>query len=249
MKYSDTTAATLYGLKQDIYYLGKVNSSFIADGDLNRIINKYYGQLQEAVRAVNENFYMAVATTDLVIGNGAYAYPDGTGTAPAYEKIKSLWAAYQPANIATPLSTEYERVNMADPDVITDSSYTFTVPTALVFGTYFVLLPLVTDVTKYPVTDGLKIYYIASQDLLTNDSDVPSIFPSFHDAITQGALIDIAERKGDDKLKADSVALFKKRLDDIRAYASERIPAEISIVEGQDAQGGWVYPWGQNSMS
>jgi len=249
LKYSDTATATLAGLKQDIYYLGKVNASFIADGDLNRIINKYYFQLQEVVRSVNENFYMGEATTDLVVGDGSYTFPDGTGTAPAYEKIKSIWAAFEPADITAPLASEYQRVNIVDPDSISDPSYSFTEPTALMYGNYFVLLPLVTDITKYPVKDGLKMYYITEQNKLTLDVDVPKLFPSFHDAITQGALIDIAERKGDDKLKADSVALFKKRLEEIKAYASSRLPDEVGLVEGQDSMGGWEFPWCKNSMS
>src|ERR1035437_5607770 len=102
MKYSDTTSSTLNGLKQDIYFLGKCNSSSISDGDLNRIINKYYGQLQEVVRAVNENFYMAEATANLIIGDGTYTFPDGTGTAPAYEKIKSIWVAFLPKSLTVP---------------------------------------------------------------------------------------------------------------------------------------------------
>lgn len=249
MIYGDPS--TLQGIREDIYYLGKVNASFISANDLKRIINKYYQKLQVAVRAVNENFYMQEATANLIIGDGSYTFPDGTGTAPAYEKIKSIWVAYLPANRAAPLSNEYIRCDIVDPDSISDPEYLFSeeAPKALIFGTYFVLLPLVTDATKYPVTDGVKIYYIAQQDALTNDGDIPKIFPDFHDAITQGALIDIAQRKGDDKLKADSVALFDKYIEDIKCYASARIPAELGIVEGQDSLGGWSFPWGNNSMS
>ena len=247
MSYGDSS--TLQGIREDIYYLGKVNAGFIGANDLNRIINKYYFQLQEVVRQVNENFYMAIATTDLVIGDGTYTFPDGTGTAPSYEKLKSLWASFAPANPASPLPTDYQRVIVADPDNITNPAYTFSTPTALVFGTYFELLPLVTDVTKYPVTDGVKIYYIAEQNKLVNDSDVPKIFPSFHNAITAGSLIDICTRTGDDKLKKDSETFFKQRLEDIADYASNRLPLEVSILEGQDQSGGYAYPWGQNSMS
>lgn len=249
MQYSDTATSTLYGLKQDIYFLAKCNSSSISDGDLNRIINKYYGQLQEVVRSVNENFYMAVATTDLVIGDGSYTFPDGTGTAPAYEKIKSIWAAFLPASISAPLVTEYQRCVVADADAISDPSYDFSTPTALIFGDYFVLQPLVTDVTKYPVTDGVKIYYIATQDKLTNDTDVPKIFPSFHDAITQGALIDVHERLGNGDKAEKARRDFAKRLAEIKAYASSRIPEEVGILEGQDEIGGWDFPFGKNSLS
>jgi hypothetical protein len=252
MQYNDTS--TLQGIIQDIYFLGKCNGSSVSANNMLRIVNKYYGQLQEAIRSVNENFYMAVATTDLVTGDGTYSYPDGlNSSAPAYEQVRSIWAAYLPNDSTNPLTTEFQRVNIVDPDAISNPAYTFSNPTALMFGTYFVLLPECSNTTAnpslYPVTNGLKMYYIATQDRLVNDTDVPKIFPSFHDAITQGSLIDIAERLGNDKLKADSVLLFKKRLEDIRAFASARIPPEISIVEGQDGQGGWVYPWGQQSMS
>jgi hypothetical protein len=251
LQYNDTSASTLAGIVQDVYFLTKSNSQAIAAGDLLRIINKYYAQLQEAVKAVNENFYLAVATSDLVIGDGSYTYPDGTGTgtAPAYEKVKSIWAAFNPATPATPLANEFERVNIIDNNQVEDPSYEFTMPTAVDMGTYFILHPLVTDATKYPVTGGVKIYYIATQDKLVNDTDVPKIFPSFHDAISQGAAIDVAGRLGNDVLKKDSIALFKKRLEDIKAYASGRIADEIGMVEGQEGSGGWGYEFGQNNMS
>lgn len=247
MIYGDPT--TLQGIREDIYYLGHVNASSLAPNDLRRIINKYYGQLQEAIRQVNENFYMAVATADLYIGNGSYTYPDGTGTAPSYEKLKSIWAAYQPKNINAPLPSEYARVNIIDPDSITDPAYQFATPTAQMFGTYFILNPLVTDVTKYPVVDGVKLYYIADQQQLVNDTDVPVIFPTFTDAITHGSLIDVAQRTGDKELKKDSIKEFAKRLKDIQSYASGRMPPELGIVEGQDEGGGWAYPWGNDSMA
>jgi len=250
LQYSDTNSSTLAGIKEDIYFLGKCNSASISDGDLNRIINKYYAQLQDVIKSVNENFYMCVATTDLVISDGAYSYPDGTsGTAPAYEKFKSLWVALQPKDITSPLVTEYERANIIDPDSISNPAYVFTQPTALIFGTYFVLNPLVTDTTMYPVKRGIKMYYIATQDKLVNDTDTPKIFPSFHDAITQGALIDVHKRLGNSDASEKCKTLFAKRLKDVASYASNRIPDEISVIEGQDAQGGWCYPFGQNSMS
>lgn len=253
MQLNDTNTTTLDGIQQDIYFLGKCNASSFVDGDLNRIINKYYGQCQEVIRAVNENFYMIAATTDLVIGDGSYTYPDGVGTnaAPSYEKIKAIYAAFQPADITAPLVTEYTRVDCVSPQSIEDPSYTFTpdAPKAMMFGDYFVLTPLVTDATKYPVTKGVKMYYIASQDKLVNATDKPKIFASFQDAIVQGSLIDVSKRLGNKQLQKDSEAEFKKRLAEIKAYASSHVPDELGIVEGQDGAGGWEYPWGNNSMS
>ncbi len=253
MQLNDTTTTTLDGIQQDIYFIGKCNVNSFVSGDLNRIINKYYGQLQEAIRAVNENFYMIAAVTDLVIGDGSYTYPDAVGTnaAPAYEKIKAIYAAFQPANIAAPLVTEFTRVDCISPQSIEDPSYTFSAdaPKAMMFGDYFVLTPLVTDVTRYPVTNGVKIYYIAKQDKLVNPTDTPKIFSSFHDAIVQGSLIDVSKRLGNKQLQKDSEAEFAKRLAEVKAYASSHVPDEIGIIEGQDGAGGWEYPWGQNSMS
>jgi len=253
MQLSDTNTPTLDGIQQDIYFLGKCNVNSFVAGDLNRIINKYYKQLQEAIRSVNENFYMTVATADLVTTtNGSYTFPDGTGSAPAYEKIKSIWAAFAPANIAAPLPTEFIRVNCIDPDSISDPAYTFSNenPMALMFGSYFVLQPILTaNAALYPVTGGVKTYYIPVLSKLVNATDVPNIFPDFHDAITQGSLIDVGQRLGNMQLKQDSIAFFKKRLEDIKAYASNRIPDELAIVEGQDTTGGWDYPFGRNSMA
>lgn len=249
MQYGDSV--TLQGIREDIYYLAKANANSILPNDLQRIINKYYGQLQEAVRSVNENFYMVVATANLSQLDGSYTFPDGSGTgaAPAYEKMKSIWGAFSPKNTSAPLTTEFQRVNCIDPDAISDPSYSFTQPTALMFGSYFVLYPLVDNVTVLPVTNGLKSYYIARQQTLVLDTDVPVIFPTFTDAITQGSLIDVAQRMGNEKLKQDSIALFAKRIQDIKAYASDRLPILDGLVEGQDNAGGWTYPWGDYSMS
>jgi len=237
-------------IKSDIYFLSKSNVLSISDADLTRICNKYYLQLQDVVRSVNENFYMQVATADLVIGDGTYTYPDGlSGTAPAYNKIKSIWAAFQPADINNPLNTEFIRVLVADPNAITDPNYEFTQPTALMFGNTFTLLPLVTDVTNYPVIGGVKIYYISENSLLSLPTDVPNIFPSFHDAVIQGSLIDVHARLGNEDASKMAQSVFAKRLVDISKYASARLPDELGIVEGQDTLGGWEYPWGRISMA
>jgi hypothetical protein len=241
LKLNDTS--TLQGILQKIYFDGKCNVNTFDANDYLRIINVYYAQLQEAVRAVNENFYMGIATTDLVIGDGSYTFPDGAGTAPAYEKIKQILVAYQPLDKTAPLDTEYEPVNIIDPTSVSDPAYIFSQPTAMIFGTYFVLKPLVTDVTKYPVTDGVKMYYIATQDKLILDTDVPKIFPSFHDAIVTGALIDIHHRLGNDVASQEAKKDFERRLEEIKSYASAHIPPELGIVEGQEEQGGWEFPF------
>ena len=193
---------------------------------------------------------MGIATCDLVAGDGSYTFPDGAGTAPGYEKIKSIWVAYQPVDITAPLASEYKRVDIIDPDSISDPSYTFNAeqPKAQIFGNYFVLLPLVPAGTP-TVTDGVKMYYVMTQDKLILDTDVPKIFPSFHDAIVTGALIDIHHRLGNDDDSAKCKVEFEKRLEEIKAYASAHIPPELGVVEGQDDLGGWAYPWGFNSMA
>ena len=250
LQYNDTNTATLAGLKQKIYFDGKCNALSIDDGDMNRIINTYYARVQERIRKVNENFYMDIATADLVAGDGTYTFPDGTGTAPAMEKLKSIWTAFTPANIAAPLVSEYVRVQAIDPDSITDPEYVFdqSQPNAQIFGTYFVLSPLVAAGTP-TVTDGVKVFYIATQDKLVNDTDVPKIFPSFHDAIALGALIDVCHRMGNDDDSKDYEKKFNARLLEVEAYASNHTPEEMGIVEGQDTQGGWAYPWGTHSMA
>jgi hypothetical protein len=247
LKLDDTS--TLQGILQKIYFDGKCNVNTFDANDYLRIINVYYAKLQEAVRAVNENFYMGIATADLVIGDGSYTFPDGTGTAPAYEKIKQILVAYQPKDITAPLDTEYEPVNIVDPTSISDPSYTFSQPTAMVFGTYFVLKPLVTDATKYPVTDGIKMYYIATQDKLATATDVPKIFPSFHSAIVTGALIDIHHRLGNEEASQIAKKDFADQLEEIKSYASAHMPPELGVIEGQEEQGGWEYPFGNSSMA
>ncbi len=154
-------------------------------------------------------------------------------------------------NINAPLASEYERVTIIDPNQVTNPAYEFTIPTAIMFGDYFVLHPLVTNTTLYPVLKGVKMYYIPQLDKLVNDTDKPQIFPDYHDFITWGALTEIAPRLGNPTLKAYAEAKFKQRKDDVVTYASNRV---LDLqggdqIEGQDSQGGWVYPFGQQSMS
>ncbi len=241
---------TLDGILQDLYFEGKFNASTFQQNDLLRIINKYYYQMQTVIRGVNEDFYLIVAVTDLVIGDGSYTLPDGN-TAPPYEKIKSLWGAFTPANPASPLSTEFQRVNMIGPNQVTNPAYEFTIPTSIMFGNYFVLHPLVTDATKYPVTKGVKMYYIPQLDRLVNPTDKPNIFPDFHDVITWGALTEIAPRLGNQAIEAKAIRKFKDRMEELAQYASNRVldPGAGDVIEGQDTAGGWAYPFGNQSMS
>jgi hypothetical protein len=242
MQLNDTV--TLQGLKQDIYFKGKITANTLDQNDLQRIINIYYKQVQAAVRALNEDFFMVTAKADLqpyTINNGVYTFPA------TYEKIKSYWVAILPQNPVAPLYSEYQRCNVIDANAITDPSYQFDTPTIVNFGTYFVLYPELTNTpqTIYPVTDGMKIYMIPVQPDLVNDTDVPLIFSDYHDIISWGSLIDIAQRLGKPDLKAKAEKAFKDRMAEMKSDASLRILSmESSIVEGQGNQGGWSYPWG-----
>lgn len=242
---------TLNGLQQDIYYLSKTTSATFTTGDMNRIINKYYRQLQSDIRNLNEDFYLLVAITNLIISDGSYSLPDGlSGTAPAYEKIKSILVSLAPANKNIPLKTEFERVQIIQPNSVTDPSYEFTQPTAIMFGDYFVLHPLVTDVTKYPVVGGVKIYYVPVLSDLVNDTDIPKIFPDYHDVIVWGSLIDIAIRLGKTELFTKATSMYKKRREEMKESASNRVlDGQSGVIEGQDTVGGWAFPFGNQSMS
>jgi len=237
---------TLNGIKQDIYFKGKINASTFPQFDLNRIINTNYKIMQEDIRAINEDFFMVSAVTTLnlfSVNNGTYVFPLD------YEKVKMYFAALNPANSASPLPTEFIRCRVIDAGAITNPSYDFTNPTIINFGNYFTLLPALTDTTIYPVIKGMKIYYIQKQPDLVNDTDMPNIFPDYHDVVSWGSLIDIAIRLGKQDLYDKAVAKFKERRAEMKADASNRIldPSD-SIVEGQETQGGWLYPWQNNEV-
>lgn len=236
----------LIGLKQDLYFQGKFSASTFSQLDLNRIINKYYKIAQEDIRAVNEDFFLVVAKADLALfstNNGTYSFPLD------YEKIKSYWAAMTPANISAPLTTEYVRCAVIDANAITDPSYIFTNPTIINFGSYFTLVPSLTDATKYPVIGGMKIYYIPVQVDLVNDVDIPNIFTDYHDVIIWGSLIDIAIRKGDDKLLTTATKKFKDRRAEMKQDAAGRVlDIENSYVEGQGTGADWAFPFGKKSL-
>jgi len=244
------TSVTLNGLYQDMYFLGKFTSATFSTGDLNRIINKYYKILQEDLRSINEDFFMVSATTTLQldsVSNGTYLFPLD------YEKVKSYWVATNPVNTSAPLYTEFVRCLVMDANAVVDPSYAFSNPTIINFGNYFKLVPQLTNPATgpalYPVTNGMKIYYIQRQADLVNPTDIPNIFYGYHDAITWGALIDVAQRLGKGNLEEKATAMFAQRRKEMKADASNRIlDPENSIVEGQANQGSWGYPYGGNQL-
>ena len=237
----------LKGLLQDLYFKGKFTSATFPKNDLLRIINTYYKIAQEDLRAVNEDFFLITAKADLQ----AYSVSQGTYTFPLdYEKIKSYWVATQPVSASAPLYSEYVRCQVIDANSITNPSYAFSNPTIINYGTYFVLVPqLINNASiTYPVIGGMKVYYIPVQADLVNDTDAPLIFPDYHDVITWGALIDIAQRLGKPDLKAQAEKMWKMRRKEMKADASNRIlSVESEYVEGQTAQGGWSFKFGNSS--
>lgn len=246
---------TLNGILQDLYFEGGFTANTFKRNDLLRIVNKYYQQMQSIIRGVNEDFYLIVAVTNLVTpGDGSYTLPNGN-IAPSYEKIKSIWASFNPQNPSAPLVAEYDRVTIIGANQVTNPAYEFSIPTAIMFGNYFILHPLPNNSGVYPnfpiVINGVKIYYIPQLATLVNDTDMPNIFPDYHDVITWGALTELAVRLGNATLLATAQQKFKDRGEDLRTYASQRILdlQAGDVIEGQDASGGWVYPYGQQSMS
>lgn len=239
-------STTLIDIKADLYFLGKFNVSTYSANDLNRIINKVYKMLQEDIRGINEDFFLISTKADLQlqsVAQGSYSFPTD------YEKVKSLWVAATPVNISAPLFTEYQKVSLIDTNAISDTTYQFSNPTAVMFGNYFVLFPFFTDATKYPVTGGVKMYYIPVQVDLVNDTDVPNIFSDYHDVITWGALIEISQRNTDLNLFKQATARFKERRAEMRKDASQRLlDYSPEYVEGQGNQGGWAFPFGQKSI-
>lgn len=243
MQLSDPT--NLNGILQDLYFEGKFNSSTFLANDLLRIINKYYGQCQDLINAVNEDFFMIQAVADLQTGDGTYTFPDGTGTAPAYLKVKNIKVAMTPANTASPQPTEFIKCTIIDPNQVSDESYVFGAPTVIVYGNYFILLPLTTTF----VTKGVKVTYIPVQTPLANATDIPNIYPSLVDAIVWGSLTEIAPRLQNDSLEAKAIKKWEQRQKDITNYASNRIMNMAGdVVEGQDASGGWLYPFGGGDL-
>ena len=245
------TSTTLNGIKQDIQFLGKMTVNTFAAGDLNRIINKYYKQAQSVIRAVNEDFFMEIATSNLVANTGG-TYPNEYPLPTDYEKIKQIQVAFTPANIASPLSTEFQVLHLIGQESISDPSVAITIPTAIILDNSFFLYPdpsLAGNNLTLPVTGGVKIYYIKKQLDLVNDGDVPNIFSDYHDVISWGSLIDIAARLGNQVLLGEASAMFTKRMTEMRSYASQRVLELSSPYADSQALGGWVYSHGQNSMS
>jgi len=248
MQLNDTI--NLNGLKQSIYYLAKINASTFSQSDLNRIINIYYKQAQSAIRGINEDFFMDIATTDLVANTGG-TYPNEYPLPSDYEKIKQIQVAFTPSNPAAPLSTEYQVLNLIGQESISDPSAAITDPTAVILDNSFLLYPdpSVTTGLTLPVTKGIKVFYIAKQPDLVNDGDTPNIFSDYHDVIVWGSLIDIAVRLGNPTLLSEASAMFTKRMNEMKSYASGRVLELSSPYADSQSLGGWIYLHGRNSMS
>jgi hypothetical protein len=242
MQLNDTT--TLIGIKQDMYFNAGFNANTYAQNDLNRIINKYYKMVQEDIRAVNEDFFLVSTKSDIATPTTAplvFTYPSD------YEKLKSFWVAATPVSVSAPLATEYARCTVIDTNKITDPTYAFTNPTVVAFGSYFVLYPILTNTQV--ITGGMKLYYIPTQIDLANDTDVPNVFPDYHDVITAGALIDIARRMGNQVLLKDAQTTFKNRRAEMKSDAGGRIlDVQPAYVEGQGSSGGWSFPFGKTGI-
>ena len=248
MQLNDTI--NLNGIKQSIYYLAKINASTFSQLDLNRIINTYYKQAQSAIRGINEDFFMEIATTDLVANTGG-TYPNEYPLPSDYEKIKQIQVAFTPANPNSPLSTEFQVVNIIGQESISDPSATITTPTAVMLDKSFLLYPdpSITTRLTLPVKGGIKMFYISQQPDLVNDSDIPNIFSDYHDVIVWGSLIDIAVRLGNPTLLSEASAMFTKRMNEMKSYASGRVLELSSPYADSQSLGGWSFLHGRNSMS
>ncbi len=244
------TSTTLNGIKQDIYFIAKITVNTFSAGDLNRIINKYYKQAQSIIRAVNEDFFMEIAATNLVTNSGG-TYPNEYPLPVDYEKVKQIQVAFTPASITLPLNSEFQVLQIVGQESISNPSVAITIPTAIVMDNSFFLYPdpSVTASLVLPVTNGIKIFYIKKQADLVNDGDVPNIFSDYHDVITWGSIVDIALRIGNQTLFSEAMAVYQKRMLEMREYASQRVLELGSpYIDGQSL-GNWDYNFGKNSMS
>ena len=246
---------TLNDICNDIYFNAKVNASYFggtvatAGNDLLRIINKVYKQLQDEIRAVNEDFFLEISTRDLIADTGG-TYPNEYPLPTDFEKIRQIQVALQPADKTNPQIGEYQKCNLIGWQSINSPAYQdFTTPTCVMFDKYFHFFPL-PGASLLPVTKGLKCFYIPLQADLVNNTDTPNIFSNYHDVITWGSLIDIATRKGDMTLLKIASEMYKNRKDEMKAYASAYIlDIQPEYVEGQDNAGGWSYPWEHRNLN
>jgi hypothetical protein len=248
MQLNDTT--NLNGVLQDIYFNGKITVNTFPANDLLRIVNKYYKIAQSYLRGVSEDFFGEIWTLDLQTNTGGTYPNEYILTNTSYEKIKAIYASYSPQNVAAPLwPSEFTQMALITQDQISQPGYAFNTsnPYAIIYDSQSFFIEPLPTVT---VTGGLKVFTIELQADLANATDKPNIFSDYQDVITWGSLIDIAIRKGDDKLFKIASAMFKKRGDELKEYAGGHVPVMAgAIVEGQDAQGGWSYPFGYNQMS
>ena len=247
---------TLNDILSDIYFNAKITAATFGNLDTNgnpqdllRIINKVYKQLQDEIKGINEDFFSEIYTTDLVLTTGG-TYPNEYPYPTNFEKIKQIQVAFNPADKTTPLYTEYIDARIVSQSAFSDMSQTtnFDSPVVVDLGTSFLLYPI-QDSTAYPVTKGIKIYTIDLQSDLTQNTDTPNIFSNFHDVITWGTLIEVANRLGNQNLLETSASMFKKRVEEMKTFASGHIlDYQPSYLEGQNP-GYVVYPYGNFPMS
>lgn len=231
-------------IREDIYFNAKINSSTFTGAEILKYINDGYREAQMLIRGINENYFLVYDTTTLQlssVNDSSYTYPDDC------EKVVQLQVALQPADSSSPLSSEFQVCNFISQSQIQNPNVTFSRPHAVAFGDYFVLYPTLvnTSATTYPVTNGMKIYYIQRLAELTSDTDVPNFNKDYHQYITWYVVDILCNRLNKTTLRDNARLKKKEWAENLTRYISGReMDMQGLILEGQSGNFGWDYPFG-----
>ena len=232
----------LNGILQDIYFKSGIKSNSFNANDIKRIVNIYYRILQGEIRNLNENFFDVGANTSIVNGVWQkYAFPSDM------ERLKTIFVALSPKNVNSITRQDYQAGMVASNEQIDNFDYTkITDPVIALYGNYFELLNNV-NIIGLPINNvGIRIVYTPVQSDLSADTDTPNIPTDYHDIISWGSIIDIADNTRDINLLKKAQGMYKERLTQMRNDISNRVTNMAGFeVEGQNGGSGALIPqWG-----
>ena len=204
--------------------LNESTADFWTDAQLLVWVNQRYHHLVEAVDRVFENYFITVTTTDSVDSQQEYSLPTDFKRMRRVEinfNVDDDNSVYQRA---FPIELDHVRLRLGNESLGVTIQRN---PIYYLQGDNIGFIPI-------PDEDGtaaIKLWYVAEQDDLEDDDDVPAIPTGYHYLIVIGACAD-ALQKGKRDLDGASMyeAMYQSGRDKMQEELEDRIIDESKMV-------------------
>lgn len=209
--------------------LNEVTAAFWTDVQLLVWINHRYQDLVTAVETTFENYFLTEVATDLIEDQQEYSLPTDFKRMVRIEINYDITNNATAFNKATPATLDDVRAQLADSNLGSSGS-----PVYYIQGDLLGFIPI-------PDADGtsaVKLWYVAEQDDLSDDSDEPAIPSQYHRLISIGTCAD-ALMKGKRDLRG--AAMFEKMYQEERvkmqAELEDRIADDVKMTTDLSGEG------------